>query len=266
MKKTPVKLTAILLSILTLLSLFPAASLAYGGTASFRTVLSEDFLEYRENGVWHTLSLPSYMLLNASEVNPYAYALTQDGTDPNGDAYTAEALSVSMSEAVRNGVDLILDLGYPSVYPDGLTSAEAAAATQAAIFFWLAEKGVSGISPYMNRRTSPDLLRAKSGHEAVLSMADGLLAAARAGVQPVRSVTPSTNRLVLTKQPDGSYTGSFDLDIEEIDSYWLSASAMPSTVTLSGRVILARFVQQPNTSSLISVTLPGILMLVRYLQ
>ena len=234
MKKTPVKLTAILMSILTLLSLFPAASLAYGGTASFRTVLSEDFLEYRENGVWHTLSLPSYMLLNASEVNPSAYALTQDGTDPNSDAYTAEALSVSMSEAVRNGVDLILDLGYPSVYPDGLTSAEAAAATQAAIFFWLAEKGVSGISPYMNRRTSPDLLRAKSGHEAVLSMADGLLAAARAGVQPVRSVTPSTNRLVLTKQPDGSYTGSFDLDIEEIDSYWLSASAMPSTVTLSG--------------------------------
>ncbi|MBQ3663871.1 MAG: Cys-Gln thioester bond-forming surface protein [Clostridia bacterium] len=234
MRKIPVKLTAFLLSILTLLSFFPAASLAYGNTASFQTVLSGDYFEYRENGTWHTLSLPFYTLQNASEVNPYAYALAQDGTDPNGETYTAEALSASMSEAVKNGVDLILDHGYPSVYPSDLTASEAFAATQAALLFWLAEKGVSGISPYMNRRTSSDLLRAKSGHENILAMADELLSIARAGVQPVRSVTPSVNRLVLGKLQDGSYAGSFDLDIDQIDTYWLSASGMPSTVTLSG--------------------------------
>ena len=38
----------------------------------------------------------------------------------------------------------------------------------------------------------------------------------------------------LKKNSDGSYSGSFDLDVDMIDTYWFSASGMPSVVTLAG--------------------------------
>ena len=234
MKRNMNKLAALFLCAVMLLTLVPMNALAYGSTATIGTLRETVYLEYKENGTWYDLELPVYQLKNITDVNLYAYALSPEGTDPINATYNAEALSASMSETVRNGIDLILDYGYPSVYPKTMSTEKAMVATQAAIFFWLAEKGMTGFGSYLNRRTDSSLLRAKNGADDVLAYADELLEIARAGAQPVRSVTVSSNRVVLSKNSDGSYSGSFDLNVEMIDSYWFSASGMPSVVTLSG--------------------------------
>ena len=189
-----------------------------------------------ENGVWSELNLPVYKLAVTGR-NQYAYALSLSGTDPSSTAYvTGAPLSDALSSSARRGIETILMNGYPCVYPDTgtLTVSQAVQGTQAAILFWMAEQGGSGIPAALNRRTSPNLLRAKAGYEAVLSYADTLLSAARNNTRPEHSITVSDGNPVLRKQADGSYSGSFDIRLRNLANYSLATSGMPATVTISG--------------------------------
>lgn len=168
------KILSFFLAVLFACSLLPLYALA-DGTVTVSENPSGSMLEHFSGGLWHDMDLPNYTLSDGST----AYALDLSADAPGDAAYVSTALRSAYPETAASGLEIILENGYPGNVPSGMTNEEARQATAAAIFFFLSEQGVSGSSTYANRRADPSLIRAKSGHDTVLSFADSLLALAR---------------------------------------------------------------------------------------
>ncbi len=236
MKKNPKhlgkRLLAMLICVLSILSLFPVTALAASEVeVESRNVTS--YMEYlSDEGIWKELNTPDHYIVGTNEI---AYCLQHMKSSPHvGDSFTEAELSDFYSTRVLMGLQIILERGYPAEIPSGLTAAEARCATANAIRFWLSENGDSSQYAFTNRSENPDRIRAYSGYENVLAYADQLLGYARSGqaLQHLVSFSPSNISMAL----DGNYfVGTTSVTLINCNGgYTLDQSSLPSGAQITG--------------------------------
>ena len=124
------------------------------------------FQTYTSTGIWVDLQTPAHWITDTGEV---AYCLQTSKDNPyNGGYYTVEGYDY-YSDYVLNGLQAILDHGYPAT-TTGFTDEEASYATANAIRFWLAENYADGVPQFLNLNVNGDWIRGKYGYEDLFRM------------------------------------------------------------------------------------------------
>ena len=127
------RLFALALLFMLLLPALPAA--AETGTVS--TINTTNLFDsYRGNGRWSELKTPKHRLNEKYVV----YCLQHKKASPKGHRYDLTDQMHNFSLRVRNGLQIILENGYPS-NTGGLSASQAEYATTNAIRFWTNECG-----------------------------------------------------------------------------------------------------------------------------
>lgn len=136
------RLLAFALLLLLLLPALPA--LAETGTVS--TINTTNLFDsYRGNGRWSELKTPKHRL-NGRHV---VYCLQHKKASPKGHRYDLTDRMDNYSPRVRNGLQIILENGYPSS-SGGLSASQAEYATTNALRFWMSECGDSQFYDFTN--------------------------------------------------------------------------------------------------------------------
>lgn len=136
------RLLAFALLLLLLLPALPA--LAETGTVS--TINTTNLFDsYRGNGRWSELKTPKHRL-NGRHV---VYCLQHKKASPKGHRYDLTDRMDNYSPRVRNGLQIILENGYPSS-SGGLSASQAEYATTNALRFWMSKCGDSQFYDFTN--------------------------------------------------------------------------------------------------------------------
>lgn len=228
-----IRITALLMCLLTVIGLIPDAAFAAQSTVTIESQTNSafDYLEYYKDGAWNDLNTPRHWIEQTGEV---VYCVEHAAGNPHSDTYTAASPSSVFSGSTISGLNSILMYGYPNNRPSGFTDDEARQATANAIRFWLSEQGEAESYSFTNRRTNPDAIRAKSGYEHVLEYADELLAKARARQELPHSIDFSTSTVQLTANGSG-FSGQTSVRLTNINSgYTLDTSTLPVGASVSG--------------------------------
>lgn len=227
------RIAALLLCVLTVIGLLPAAAFAASDTVTIESQKNDafDYLEYYSNGKWKDLNTPKHWIESTGQV---CYCIEHSEGNPHGDEYTAASPSSVFSSGTLKGLQIILMNGYPCNTPSGFTADEARQATANAIRFWLSENGEEGSYSFTNRKKNPNQIRAKSGYTHVLEWADELLQKARDKENFTHSITFTPTALTLTRNGD-NFTGSTTVKLVNVNSgYTLDTSGLPAGVTVTG--------------------------------
>ncbi|MBR6038996.1 MAG: hypothetical protein IKP38_00755 [Clostridia bacterium] len=235
--KATKRLITLLLAVIMLLTLIPAAAFADEDPFPQNvTIESEknnafDYLEYYSGGKWKDLNTPRHWIESTGQV---CYCIEHSEGNPHGASYTATPPSQVFSANTLAGLQTILMYGYPCNTPDGFTEDEARQATANAIRFWLSENGEPGSYSFTNRKAHPTYIRAKKGYEHVLTWADELLQMARDKKTLSHNIEFTPSALTLTKSGD-TFTGKTTVKLTNINSgYTLDTSKLPAGVTVTG--------------------------------
>lgn len=233
MKEKRSRIFALILCVLTLLTLIPTGAFAAGNTVTIESERNDafDYLEYYKDGSWHDLNTPKHVIEQTGEI---CYCVEHSETNPHGDTYTATAPSAVFGANTLAGLQTILMYGYPCNTPSGFTADQARQATACAIRFWLSENGEPGSYNFTNRKANPTYIRAKSGYQHVLTWADELLQMARDRKTLTHSITFAPSSVTLTKS-GSTFSGQTTVQLTNINSgYTLDTSALPSGVSITG--------------------------------
>lgn len=192
------------------------------------------FETYTSTGAWTDLQTPAHWITDTGEV---AYCLQTSKDNPyNGGYYTVEGYEY-YSDYVLNGLQAILDHGYPATTM-GFSDEEARYATANAIRFFLAENYADGVPQFLNLNVNGDWIRGKYGYEDLFRYSLYLLYMARTqDMTPVDGgtleFTPDT--ITLTEDPSGQYfTGDVYLNKNISGDYSLMDNAPAGTLTVTG--------------------------------
>lgn len=192
------------------------------------------FETYTSTGNWADLQTPAHWITDTGEV---AYCLQTSKDNPyNGGYYTVEGYEY-YSDYVLNGLQAILDHGYPATTM-GFSDEEARYATANAIRFFLAENYADGVPQFLNLNVNGDWIRGKYGYEDLFRYSLYLLYMARTqDMTPVDGgtleFTPDT--ITLTEDPSGQYfTGQVNLTKNISGNYSLMDNAPEGTLTITG--------------------------------
>lgn len=192
------------------------------------------FQTYTSTGTWVDLQTPAHWITATGEV---AYCLQTSKDNPyNAGYYTVEGYDY-YSDYVLNGLQAILDHGYPATTM-GFSDEEARYATANAIRFFLAENYADGVPQFLNLNVNGDWIRGKYGYEDLFRYSLYLLYMARTqDMTPVDGgtleFTPDT--ITLTEDPGGQYfTGDVYLNKNISGDYSLMDNAPAGTLTVTG--------------------------------
>ena len=227
------RLAILFCAILIFSSILPPA--AFADTAVISSAPMTSYFEtYTSTGSWTDLQTPAHWITDTGEV---AYCLQTSKDNPyNGGYYTVEGYDY-YSDYVLNGLQAILDHGYPATTM-GFTDEEARYATANAIRFFLAENYADGVPQYLNLNVNGDWIRGKYGYEDLFRYSLYLLYMARTqDTTPVDGgtleFTPDT--ITLTEDPSGQYfTGDVYLNKNISGDYSLMDNAPAGTLTITG--------------------------------
>ena len=137
---------------------------AYAAEATISTVVggASYFQTFNSAGFWVNLGTPEHYLEYFGDV---AYCVeTELGEPQNASYYAIDGESLYSTPAVRKGIQIILENGYPSTN-GGFSDDEARYATANAIRFFLADCGEPHVPQWMNLNLYGQFFRAKSGYE-----------------------------------------------------------------------------------------------------
>lgn len=229
------RLLALLLCALTLLSLFPMTGLAVAGSmydgSSVNATSIYNCFEYYNGSIWQDLDMPKLSIWNGAVF----YGLERNVASPNGEAYTSSSAAMTnyFSAKTVKGLHILAMNSFPNI--GGLFSDdEMYQASQAAIYFWMAEQGEANSLSYLNRKQYPTYVRAKSGYESVLAYVDEILGYARAQEYLPHSISFSPMKMTLSA--DGNtYSGQTKVMQENLAyGYTLNSSSLPSGSNITG--------------------------------
>lgn len=223
---------ALLLCVLTIISLFPTAALA----ASEVTIDSDyntgyDYFEYiNADGNWADLNTPKHTVVTTGDV---AYCIQHKLDNPHNKSYSRIDPTSTYSTRTINGLQIILENGYPCS-TGGFSATEAQYATANAIRFWLSEEGADGFWNFTNRAERPGSIRAKSGYQSLLDWADELLQMARDQRLTPHSVSFSPSSLSMSVSGD-YFVGSTRVTLVNCNGgYTLDQSGLPAGSSVTG--------------------------------
>ncbi len=227
------RLAILFCAILIFSSILPPA--AFADTAVISSAPMTSYFEtYTSTGSWTDLQTPAHWITDTGEV---AYCLQTSKDNPyNGGYYTVEGYDY-YSDYVLNGLQAILDHGYPATTM-GFTDEEARYATANAIRFFLAENYADGVPQYLNLNVNGDWIRGKYGYEDLFRYSLYLLYMARTqDTTPVDGGTLefTPDEITLTEDASGQYfTGDVYLNKNISGDYSLMDNAPAGTLTITG--------------------------------
>ena len=223
MEKTQrfIRVQAIILLLLMLFSLL--ASTAHAQEVSVSTTPCPSYFEnYTSSGQWRGIGTPLHIIDSTGQV---AYCLQTNYKSPFGSGYSSIDGSMYYNQTTLNGLQAILENGYPS--SDGGFGAEQARyATANAIRFWLAENNCEGVPSWLNQRWNSDGIRAVSGYEGLYNWSLYLLSLARN--QSVSGASVILDPADITLRKEGSYyVGETTVTLHNCTSYEIDTYTMP---------------------------------------
>ena len=235
------RLFALALLFILLLPALPAA--AETGTVS--TINTTNLFDsYRGNGRWSELKTPKHRL-NGKYV---VYCLQHKKASPKGHRYDLTDQMHNFSLRVRNGLQIILENGYPS-NTGGLSASQAEYATTNAIRFWTNECGdpqaydftdLSAFSDAQLRQMAaegliPDKIRVRSAsYIPALQFSIELLIKARSQQFITKDVSLNVGDVSAERTGD-VFAGEAQVSVVNLrGGYVLDTSALPSGSRVSG--------------------------------
>lgn len=179
-----------------------------------------------------------------------AYCLAEQKTSPSGNAYNTTNILDTYSDRVRNGLQIILETGYPLGGTGGLSAAQARYATANAIRFWLRENGDPNFYSYEDYGGYSDaqlrsmtasgtygqigskMRASSSANKPVLQYSIELLIAARSQAHVYHAISFSA----LSMSFNGSYfVGSTTVTLANIKyGYTINTSGLPAGSSVAG--------------------------------
>lgn len=230
MKKKLKRLWALLLCMLTVLTLFPMTASAVTRCIIDSKNTSSCFEYLSGSGDWEDLKTPKHTVRKTGDV---AYCIQHKLDNPNGVDYSEIDPLDSYSTRTVRGIQIILENGYPCT-TNGFTEDQARQATANAIRFWLSEEGADGQWNFTNRKERPNSIRAKAGYQSLLNWADELLQMARDQklLQHKVSFSPASMELAVS----GDYfVGKTKVTLTNCSGgYTIDKSALPSETVVEG--------------------------------
>ena len=210
---------------------------AYADEATISTVVggTNYFQTFNSAGRWVDLGTPKHYVTATGEV---AYCVqTELGEPQNAGYYSIDGSSLYDTYAVRKGIQIILENGYPS-RTEGFTDDEARYATANAIRFFLVDCGELYVPAWMNLNAYSQFFRAKSGYERLFNWCMDLrnMANAQQGAVSAGTGSISFSNSNLTLSESGNYyTGTVTVRTSNCaGGYYLDYSGLPSGASVNG--------------------------------
>ena len=105
-KKFGTRIAALLLCVLTVIGLLPAAAFAASDTVTIESQKNDafDYLEYYSDGKWKDLNTPKHWIESTGQV---CYCIEHSEGNPHGDEYTAASPSSVFSSGTLKGLPIL---------------------------------------------------------------------------------------------------------------------------------------------------------------
>ncbi len=204
-------------------------STVVGGTSYFQT--------FSSSGSWVNLGTPEHYIEYYGDV---AYCVeTELGEPQNATYYSIDGASLYSTAAVRKGIEIILENGYPTSN-GGFTDDQARYATANAIRFFLADCGEPYVPQWMNLNMYGQFFRGKSGYESLFNWCLELRNMANAQKGAVSSGYGSGTISVSNSSPTLSESGEYFVTTVKVThsgcagGYSVDSSGLPSGSSVSG--------------------------------
>ena len=228
------RMVTLLCAILLFCCVLPTS--AFAADVTVTTAYSDAYFQtFSSKGTWVGIGTPKHYVVETGEV---CYCVQTDKTEPTNAGYTSvPAESVYNVAAVRKGIQIILENGYPTT-TGGFTDDEARYATANAIRFFLVDCGEPYVPAWMNLNLYSQFFRARSGYEALWDWCLQLRALANAqgsvGGSAYHAVSFSSGSVTLTE--DGNYfVGTVSMSLAGCEGgYRLDSSSLPAGSAVSG--------------------------------
>lgn len=223
-----IRLQTIFLLLLMLCSLF--ASTAYAQEVSVSTTPCPSYFEYyTSSGQWRGIGTPLHVIDSTGQV---AYCLQTNYKSPCGSGYSSIDATNYYDQTTLNGLQAILENGYPSS-DGGFGSEQARYATANAIRFWLAERNCEGVPSWFNQTWNSGSIRAVSGYESLYDWALYLLDLARNQSVSGASIVLDPADLELRKEGN-YYVGTTTVTLHNCSSYTIDTYTLPFGTDVEG--------------------------------
>ena len=193
------------------------------------TLTNSYFQTLTSSGRWNGIGTPLHTIAETGQV---AYCLQTDYRSPEGSGYTSIDGSDYYDQTTLNGLQAILENGYP-VSSGGYSADEARYATANAIRFWLAERGCEGVPGWMDYSRFSQFLKGAPGHEDLFDWAIYLLNQARNQNVQNGSIELSPSDLTLVQE--GKYfVGQTTVTLNNCSSYSIDMYTLPFGTEIDG--------------------------------
>lgn len=201
---------------------------AYADNVTVTTAYSDAYFQtFSSKGVWTNIGTPAHYITETGQV---VYCVQTSKTEPtNAPYYEVSGEAVFDVYAVRRGIEIIIQNGYPTT-TNGFTDSEARYATANAIRFFLVDCGEPYVPAWMNLNLYSQFFRARSGYEGLWDWCMYLryLANNQASIGTVsHSVRFSNPNLTLTENGD-YFVGQSTVTLSGCEGgYRLDTSSLP---------------------------------------
>ena len=228
------RLMTLLCAILLFCCVLPTS--AFAADVTVTTAYSDAYFQtFSSKGTWVGIGTPKHYVVETGEV---CYCVQTDKTEPTNAGYTSvPAESVYNVAAVRKGIQIILENGYPTT-TGGFTEDEARYATANAIRFFLVDCGESYVPAWMNLNMYGQFFRARSGYEALWDWCLQLRALANAqgsvGGSAYHALSFSSGSVTLTESGD-YFVGTVSVSMTGCEGgYRMDSSSLPDGSSVTG--------------------------------
>lgn len=195
---------------------------ALGNSAQITSGYLENYFSSAGSGV----VTPSHYIVSPETV---AYCLQEQRLSPAGQTYVQypSPENVGINQTVLDGIQRILEHGYPAVTPPGLTDEQARYATANAIRTWEAIQGVNNVSDYFANPST--LYPTDSSYRETYNFYLLLVDYAINGSELTHSIAFSPTTLELTLNSDGTFfEGTASLTLTNCNSGFTLSHSLPS--------------------------------------